>query len=87
MVESVEDFDISTFVPGQIARKQYNSVYTSTYSVIKGYMSRFDSIKLTITKARGITDQIATIQTEIESFFSLYRGYSKYFIAHLKKMD
>ena len=86
MVESVEEFDISTFVPGQIARQHFNAVYTSTYKLVRGYMAQFNQIKLTIKKARGITDQLAYIQTELENFFGMYRTYSKYFLAHIKKM-
>ena len=56
MVESVEDFDISTFVPGQIARSQFKTAYNSVYKLIQGYIAQFNEIKMTILKARGITD-------------------------------
>jgi len=86
MVESVEDFDVSTFVPGQIARQQFQTAYTSVYKLIQSYILQFNEIKMTILKARGISDQLATIQSQLESFFGLYRSYSKFFTAHLKKI-
>jgi len=86
MVESVEEFDISTFVPGQIARQHYSAVYTSTYKLVRGYMATFEEIKITIKKARGITDQLAYIQTELENFFGMYRSYQKFFMVHIQKL-
>jgi hypothetical protein len=44
-------------------------------------------IKATLIKARKITDQILQVQTDLENFFGLFRGFATFFIQRLETMD
>ena len=58
-LEAADNFDVTTFVPGQVTKQQFSSKMEQTFKVVKGYSMKFTLISTITAKA---TDYVKMIQ-------------------------
>lgn len=67
-IEPVEGFDLSTFVPGEIAKSEFSTQLSTSRQTIRQYVEKSNIMNNTVKKAIELGKTIAKIQEQIEKY-------------------